>query len=73
MGSMPRLVALLTSVPALATTFSLTLERGDRQEAAAVGHLRIGVGSGEELRTARQESAAGVAWDERRAPRATSR
>lgn len=54
-ASMPRLVALLTSVPALATTFSLTLERGDRQEVAAAGHLRISAGSGEELRAARQE------------------
>ncbi|WUX92922.1 type VII secretion protein EccE [Streptomyces sp. NBC_01423] len=52
---MPRLVALLTSVPALATTFSLTLARGDRQEVAASGHLRISARSGEELRSARGE------------------
>ncbi|MEU2249416.1 type VII secretion protein EccE [Streptomyces sp. NPDC019224] len=52
---MPRLVALLTSVPALATTFSLTLARGDRQEVAASGHLRISARSGEELRAARSE------------------
>ncbi|MFD5070621.1 type VII secretion protein EccE [Streptomyces sp. NPDC058369] len=52
---MPRLVALLTSVPALATTFSLTLARGDRQEVSAAGHLRISARSGEELRTARRE------------------
>ena len=33
--SLPQFVALLTSVPALATTFSLTLARGERQEVAA--------------------------------------
>ncbi|OKJ77455.1 type VII secretion protein EccE [Streptomyces sp. CB02460] len=52
---MPRLVALLTSAPALATTFSLTLARGDRQEVAAAGHLRISARTGEELRSARRE------------------
>ncbi|WP_374215671.1 type VII secretion protein EccE [Streptomyces drozdowiczii] len=52
---MPRLVALLTSAPALATTFSLTLARGDRQEVAAAGHLRISARTCEELRAARRE------------------
>ncbi|WP_405939128.1 type VII secretion protein EccE [Streptomyces sp. NBC_00726] len=52
---MPRLVALLSSVPAPATTFSLTLARGDRQEVAAAGHLRISARTGEELRAARRE------------------
>nr|WP_239081454.1 type VII secretion protein EccE [Streptomyces sp. SID9727] len=52
---MPRLVALLTSVPALATTFSLTLARGDRQEVAAAGYLRISARTGGELRSARRE------------------
>ncbi|WUD02712.1 type VII secretion protein EccE [Streptomyces sp. NBC_00523] len=51
----PRLVALLTSVPATATTFSLTLARGDRQEVAAAGHLRISARTDEELRSARRE------------------
>ncbi|MEV5605189.1 type VII secretion protein EccE [Streptomyces sp. NPDC052299] len=52
---MPRLVALLTSVPASATTFSLTLARGDRQEVAAAGHLRVSARTDEELRAARRE------------------
>ncbi|MFF7341546.1 type VII secretion protein EccE [Streptomyces sp. NPDC008163] len=52
---MPRLVALLTSAPALATTFSLTLARGDREEVAAAGHLRVSARTGEELRAARRE------------------
>ncbi|WUH62585.1 type VII secretion protein EccE [Streptomyces sp. NBC_00441] len=51
---MARLVALLTSVPAPATTFSLTLARGDRQEVAAAGHLRISARTDEELRAARR-------------------
>ncbi|MFC8536169.1 type VII secretion protein EccE [Streptomyces sp. NPDC057249] len=51
---MPRLVALLTSVPALATTFSLTLARGDRQEVAAAGYLRVSARTGDELRSARR-------------------
>lgn len=52
---MPQLVALLTSVPALATTFSLTLGRGDRQEVPIAGHIRITGRDEEELRSARSE------------------
>ncbi|WP_419723950.1 type VII secretion protein EccE [Streptomyces pratensis] len=54
-ASMPQLVALLTSLPALATTFSLTLGRGDRSEVEVTGHVRITGGSDEELLTARHE------------------
>lgn len=52
---MPQLVALLTSVPALATTFSLTLGHGDRQEISVSGHIRVTGRSDEELLTARHE------------------
>jgi len=52
---MPRLVALLTSVPASATTFGLTLARGDRQEVAAAGYLRISARSVDQLRASRGE------------------
>lgn len=54
-ASMPQLVALLTSLPALATTFSLTLGHGDRQEVSISGHVRITGRSDEELLTARHE------------------
>ncbi|MGW2560136.1 type VII secretion protein EccE [Streptomyces sp. NPDC001514] len=54
-ASMPQLVALLTSLPALATTFSLTLGRGDRQEVTVTGHVRITGRSDEELVSARHE------------------
>ncbi|MEU0988000.1 type VII secretion protein EccE [Streptomyces sp. NPDC005953] len=54
-ASMPQLVALLTSIPALATTFSLTLGRGDRQGMTVTGHVRITGRSDEELVTARHE------------------
>ncbi|MFV0127463.1 type VII secretion protein EccE [Streptomyces sp. HMX112] len=54
-ASMPQLVALLTSIPALATTFSLTVSGGDRQEATVTGHVRITGRSDEELVTARHE------------------
>ncbi|MFG3348449.1 type VII secretion protein EccE [Streptomyces sp. NPDC048018] len=54
-ASMPQLVALLTSLPALATTFSLTLSGGDRQEATITGHVRITGRSDEELVAARHE------------------
>ncbi|WP_329193890.1 type VII secretion protein EccE [Streptomyces sp. NBC_01435] len=47
---LPRLVALLTSVPAYATTFSLTVRRGSRQGDVSVsGHVRITAGSDTEL------------------------
>lgn len=52
---MARLVALLTSVPALATTFSLTLARGGRQELTLTGHLRITGRDEEQLQSAREE------------------
>lgn len=47
---LPQLVALLTSVPAYATTFSLTVRRGARQGATSVsGHVRVTGGSDTEL------------------------
>ncbi len=54
-ASMPQLVALLTSIPALATTFSLTMGHGDRQGVTVTGHVRITGRSDEELVTARHE------------------
>ncbi|MDF6045243.1 type VII secretion protein EccE [Streptomyces sp. JH14] len=54
-ASMPQLVALLTSLPALATTFSLTLGHADRQEVSIAGHVRITGRSDEELLAARHE------------------
>ncbi|MCT4354068.1 type VII secretion protein EccE [Streptomyces sp. Je 1-79] len=47
---LPRLVSLLTSVPAYATTISLTVRRGTRQGAMDVGgHVRVTGGSDNEL------------------------
>ncbi|QGV82536.1 type VII secretion protein EccE [Streptomyces ficellus] len=47
---LPKLVSLLTSVPAYATTVSFTLRRGTRQGATNVrGHIRITGGSDTEL------------------------
>ncbi|MGW2653164.1 type VII secretion protein EccE [Streptomyces sp. NPDC001478] len=46
-AALPELVALLTSVPARATTFALTLAHGERQETALTGHVRV---SGEDER-----------------------
>ncbi|MEU0102549.1 type VII secretion protein EccE [Streptomyces sp. NPDC006267] len=47
---LPQLVALLTSVPAYATTFSLTVRRGERQGSTRVaGHVRVTGGSDTEL------------------------
>ncbi|OKK06851.1 type VII secretion protein EccE [Streptomyces sp. CB03234] len=54
-ASMPQLVALLTSIPALASTFSLTVSGGDRQGATVTGHVRITGRSDEELVAARHE------------------
>lgn len=54
-ASMPQLVALLTSIPALATTFSLTLARGERQGVTISGHVRITERGHEELVAARHE------------------
>ncbi|MFK0021938.1 type VII secretion protein EccE [Streptomyces sp. NPDC090798] len=52
--SLPQLVALLTAVPALATTFSLTLRRGERQEVSVCGHMRVTGRSDDELVAARR-------------------
>ncbi|MBM7171071.1 type VII secretion protein EccE [Streptomyces sp. G44] len=52
--ALSQLVALLTGVPALATTFSLTLGRGARQEIALSGHVRVTGRSDAELAAARQ-------------------
>lgn len=52
---MPQLVALLTSVPALATTFSLTLGHGDRQEITVTGHVRVTGRDDRELVAARHD------------------
>ncbi|MFE7806456.1 type VII secretion protein EccE [Streptomyces sp. NPDC057430] len=47
---LPRLISLLTSVPAYATTVSLTVRRGARQGAMDVGgHVRVTGGSDNEL------------------------
>ncbi|MEU5283191.1 type VII secretion protein EccE [Streptomyces sp. CA-278952] len=47
---LPQLVALLTSVPAYATTFSLTVRRGVHQGSTSVaGHVRVTGGSDTEL------------------------
>ncbi|MEU5718401.1 type VII secretion protein EccE [Streptomyces sp. NPDC020403] len=54
-ASMPQLVALLTSIPALASTFSLTLGHGDRSSVSVTGHVRITGRSDEELLAARHE------------------
>ncbi|MCA1218306.1 type VII secretion protein EccE [Streptomyces sp. 8L] len=54
-ASMPHLVALLTSMPALATTFSLCVGRGERQGVTVAGHVRITGRSDEELVAARHE------------------
>lgn len=52
--SLPQLVALLTAVPALATTFSLTLRRGERQEVSLCGHMRVTGRGDDELVAARR-------------------
>ncbi|MFF3330128.1 type VII secretion protein EccE [Streptomyces sp. NPDC002888] len=52
--SLPQFLALVTAVPALATTFSLTLARGDRQEVSLWGHLRVTGRSDDELVAARR-------------------
>ncbi|HEY9374962.1 type VII secretion protein EccE [Streptomyces sp.] len=56
-AAMPRLVALLTSLPATATTFSLTLSggAGDRREATVTGHVRITGRDDAQLLAARHE------------------
>ncbi len=52
--ALPQLVAVLTAVPALATTFSLTIGRGARQEITLSGHVRVTGRSDAELSAARQ-------------------
>jgi type VII secretion protein EccE len=52
--SLPQFVASVTSVPALATTFSLSLSRGDGQEMSLSGHLRVTGRSDDELVAARR-------------------
>ncbi|MEV1062035.1 type VII secretion protein EccE [Streptomyces sp. NPDC050263] len=52
--SLPQFVALVTAVPALATTFSVTLARGDRQEVSLTGHVRVTGRSDDELVAARR-------------------
>ncbi|WP_443080952.1 type VII secretion protein EccE [Streptomyces sp. PTD9-10] len=54
-GSLAQLVAQLTAVPALATTFSLTLAKGAQQNVAITGHLRITGRSNQELTDARRD------------------
>lgn len=52
---LPRLVSLLTAVPALTTTFSLTLARGVRRQSVAVtGHVRVTGRTDAELSGARR-------------------
>ncbi|MEU5365221.1 type VII secretion protein EccE [Streptomyces sp. NPDC005925] len=52
--SLPQFVANVTSVPALATTFSLSMSRGEGQEVALCGHLRVTGRSDDELTAARR-------------------
>ncbi|MFI0232852.1 type VII secretion protein EccE [Streptomyces sp. NPDC017086] len=52
--SLPQFVARVTAVPALATTFSLTLTRGERQDVSLCGHLRVTGRSDDELVAARR-------------------
>ncbi|MFI9252845.1 type VII secretion protein EccE [Streptomyces sp. NPDC053069] len=54
-GSLAQLVARLTEVPALATTFSLTLAKGAQQDVAITGHVRITGRSNQELTDARRD------------------
>ncbi|MFK4098298.1 type VII secretion protein EccE [Streptomyces anthocyanicus] len=51
---LPQLVAQLTAVPALATTFSLTLTPSGRHDVAITGHVRVTGRSSTELADARR-------------------
>ncbi|MER6326842.1 type VII secretion protein EccE [Streptomyces coelicoflavus] len=51
---LPQLVAQLTAVPALATSFSLTLAPSGRQDVAITGHVRVTGRSSQELADARR-------------------
>ncbi|MFH8224276.1 type VII secretion protein EccE [Streptomyces sp. NPDC018057] len=53
-ASLPQLLAGITAIPALATTFSLTLAPGERGDVALCGHLRVTGRSDDELVAARQ-------------------
>ncbi|MEU2716583.1 type VII secretion protein EccE [Streptomyces sp. NPDC007205] len=52
--SLPQFVARVTAIPALATTFSLTLAHGERQEVSLSAHLRVTGRSDDELVAARR-------------------
>ncbi|MFI6006671.1 type VII secretion protein EccE [Streptomyces sp. NPDC051366] len=54
-ASLPQFVALLTSLPALATNFSLTMAPAERQGVTLTGHVRVTGRSDEELVAARRE------------------
>lgn len=54
-AALPQFVALLTSLPALATNFSLTMAAAGRQGVTLTGHVRVTGRSDEELITARRE------------------
>ncbi|MEV7196120.1 type VII secretion protein EccE [Streptomyces sp. NPDC093510] len=51
---LPQLVASLTAIPALATTFSLTLRLDDRREVSLCGHMRVTGRGDAELVSARR-------------------
>jgi type VII secretion protein EccE len=53
-AALPRLVARLTAVPALATTFSLTLARGDGPGVLLTAYLRVTARGTGELRATRR-------------------
>ncbi|QKW09511.1 type VII secretion protein EccE [Streptomyces sp. NA04227] len=54
-ASLPQLVAALSATPALATTFSLTLARGDNRETTIRGHVRVTGRGDAELVAARRD------------------
>ncbi|MET9690513.1 type VII secretion protein EccE [Streptomyces sp. NPDC006514] len=54
-AALPQFVALLTSLPALATNFSLTMAPAERQGVTLSGHVRVTGRSDEELVAARRE------------------
>lgn len=54
-AALPQFVALLTSLPTLATNFSLTIAPAERQGVTLTGHVRVTGRSDEELVAARRE------------------
>ncbi|MEH0473202.1 type VII secretion protein EccE [Streptomyces sp. B21-097] len=52
--SLPQFLALVTAIPALATTFSLTLTPGERNGVSLNGHLRVTGRGADELTAARR-------------------